>query len=209
MGLFSLFADVARIRANSDAERHAAEAFRAAALGALGRIGDSLDAVVRFLTEPDKPVVGISVSPGQPVPRSKESIPMANVKLVKKSKLAGAAPPKKAKAGDPPLVNFQMQDNQDDTCTVSGVDAAGAAVDISGVASLSVASGNPAVLTVDSPVGMTFTMHGVAPGTADVTVTATWNDGSTGPFTFVLPTTESGSPATGITVTPGVPTVRP
>jgi hypothetical protein len=103
---------------------------------------------------------------------------------------------------------FVLQDNQDDTCTVQGVDAAGAAVDISGVAVITVSSDNLNVLTVDPPTGMTFRMRGVAPGSATVSVQATWNDGSIGPFQFVLPVTVTGSAATGIVVTPGTPSVR-
>lgn len=133
---------------------------------------------------------------------------MATVTLVKKaSKGVSAAPVKKAKVGDPIAV-FTMQDNQDDTCTVQGVDAAGAAVDISAVATITAVSDNPAVLTVDSPVGMTFKEHGVAPGSANVTVVATWGDGSVGPFTFTLPDTVTAGPATGLLITHGTPTVR-
>jgi hypothetical protein len=94
---------------------------------------------------------------------------------------------------------------------VTGVDAGGAPVDISAVATLSPApsSDNTAALTVDPPVGMTFKVHGVAPGSANVLVTATFAGGTPGPFTFTEPFTVTGGPATGIVVTPGTPVVRP
>lgn len=132
------------------------------------------------------------------------------VALVKKGVGQGQRVSRKLAAGDPAVTSFQLQDNQDDTYTVSGVDAAGFPVDISGVASLTPAptSADPTVLTVDAPTGMTFGVHGVKPGESDVTATATWNDGSLGPFTFILPTTVAAGPAGSIVVTPGVPTSR-
>jgi len=129
----------------------------------------------------------------------------ATVSLVKKSSAKKVSKGSGAKAAG---TAFIILDNQDDTCTVQGVDAGGNPVDISTVASLSVTSDTPAVLSVDPPNGMTFAMHGLTPGNANVTVTATWNDGSIGPFTFVLPVACSGSAATGIVVTPGTPTSR-
>jgi hypothetical protein len=107
------------------------------------------------------------------------------------------------------VASFSLLDDQDDVCTVQGVDAAGASVDISAVATIAVTSDTPAVLSVDAPVGMSFTMSGLLPGSANVTVIATWNDASVGPFQIVLPVTCTGGPATGIVVTPGTPTVRP
>ena len=125
--------------------------------------------------------------------------------LVKKGSLKLV--PHKAGA---PLASFNIQDNQDDTYTVSGVDAAGAAVDISAVATLTPAptSDNTASLTVDAPTGMTFAVHGLLPGVANVLATATWTDGSIGPFAFTLPTTVTAGPAGGIVITPGAPTAR-
>ena len=146
-------------------------------------------------------IVGITVVPDVPFPRS---VPMGTVKLVKKSAgLKAAAPGGKRKDGD-----FVLQDNQDDTFTVMGVDQAGAVIDISSVATIAVTSDNTAAFTVDPPTGMTFAGHGVAPGSAKVTIVATWNDSSIGPFTIDLPVTVSQSAATGITVTPGTPTTR-
>ena len=130
--------------------------------------------------------------------------------FVKKSALKGA--PAKAKAGA--VVDFQIVDNGDTTCTVMGVDAAGATLDISAIASLTPAptSSDPTLVTVDAPAGMTFGMHAVkisVPGSpVQVTATATWNDGSIGPFTFTLPVDVIAGGATGITIVVGPVTVR-
>lgn len=127
------------------------------------------------------------------------------VSLTKKShsKFAAAKPGAKA-AGDV----FVFQDNEDSTCTVFGVDAAGAQVDISSVASLSVVSSDPTIATVDTPVGATFKLSGVLPGNVTIGVTATWNDGSIGPFSFDLPVECKAGPANSIIVIPGTPIPR-
>ncbi len=120
----------------------------------------------------------------------------------------------KFKAGSPTPVQLNLQDNGDDTFTVMGVDSAGNTVDISAVATMTVTSDNTGTVTVDPPVGMTSAIHvPTAPApkvsaTANVTITVTWTDGSVGPFTIVWPINITGSPATGIVVTPGVPTVH-
>jgi hypothetical protein len=123
------------------------------------------------------------------------------------------------------VVNFVLQDNGDDTCTVFGVDAAGTQLDISAIASLTPAptSSDTTAVTIDAPVGMTFTIHSVvpvptplpAPGTiighSDITATATWNDGSLGPFTFTLPVDVTVAPPggpTGIIIVPGTPVIH-
>lgn len=140
---------------------------------------------------------------------------MAKVSLVKKSASAG----KKVMKASPgvKLGEFQIQDNQDSTCTVFGVDAAGAQLDISAVATLTPApsSSDPATVTVDPPTGMTFVMHAVGPLTTPgtpvlITAVATWNDGSIGPFTFDLPVEVQKSPSAigGIVIVPGTPTIR-
>jgi hypothetical protein len=129
----------------------------------------------------------------------------ATVKLMKH----GAGKMAVHKVGDAALTSFAIMDNQDDTYTVSGVDAVGNPVDISAVASLTPApsSDNLAVLTVDAPAGMTFAVHALGPlGVANVLATATWTDGSLGPFAFTLPTTVTAGPAGGVVITPGVPT---
>lgn len=134
---------------------------------------------------------------------------MPTVKSVQKSaaKVGAAGSPKKLKAGAG-LSDFQIQDNQDDTFTVGGVDAGGAPVDISGVATLTATSGDPSVMTVDPPAGMVATAHALKPGTVTLTFIATWTDGSVGPFTIDQPVSVTGSAATGLTVTPGTPTIR-
>jgi hypothetical protein len=137
---------------------------------------------------------------------------MPTIKLVKKS--AQKKPAARAAAGAP-AVDFVLQDNGDDTCTVLGVDAAGNSLDISGVASLTPAptSSDTTVLTVDAPIGMTFAMHAVGklstPGTpVVVTAVAAWTDGSKGPFTVTLPVDVTAGPAGGVVIVPGVPTLR-
>lgn len=108
--------------------------------------------------------------------------------------------------GDAAPSAFVLVDNQNDTCTVIGVDAAGNQVDISAVASISVASDDPGVLLVGAPSGMTFKMTAAGPlGSANVTVIATWNDGSVGPFNFTLPVSVVAGQATGVKIAPGTP----
>lgn len=127
-----------------------------------------------------------------------------SVKLLKKSHLPKqAGVPKPIKAGE-----FILVDNEDDTCTVMGVDAAGNPVDIGSVATLTPApvSSDTTILTVDPPSGMTFKMIAVGPlGFATVTATAAWNDGSTGPFSADLPVQVIAGTPTGVKIIPGVP----
>jgi len=135
---------------------------------------------------------------------------MATVKMVKKKSGMLSAAVKGAKAS--PGV-FLLQDNGDDTFTVLGADAAGATVDISAVATLTASSDNPAVVTVDTPTGMTSAIHAATPppavgATANITLTATWKDGSIGPFVVTWPQQITAGPVSGIVVTPGVPTVH-
>jgi hypothetical protein len=106
-------------------------------------------------------------------------------------------------------ISFQFTDNENATFTVNGVDASGAAVDISGVATLTATSDTPAVMTVGPVTGMGSSIQGVGPGTANLILVATWNDGSVGPFTLTVPVTVTGGTATGLSVTFGTPTVTP
>jgi hypothetical protein len=131
---------------------------------------------------------------------------MASIKLMKKS----AHPMMAHKVGAAAPSAFAVQDNEDGTDTVTGVDVQGASVDISAVAGMVPApvSDNLTILSVDAPNGMTYGYHALLPGTANVTLGATWTDGSVGPFTIVQPYTVSGSAATGLVVTHGVPTIR-
>jgi hypothetical protein len=103
-----------------------------------------------------------------------------------------------------------MFDDQTSTFTVYGITAAGNPVDISGVAKLLPvpASSAESIVTVDPPDGMSFKVTAVGPlGDSVIAVTATWNDGSVGPFEFDQPVTIKADPnsATGITVVPGTP----
>lgn len=130
--------------------------------------------------------------------------------LVKKSALKKPLMAAK-KAGA--VVNFQFVDNEDSTCTVNGVDAAGNTVDIDTVATITVSSGDTTVITVDSPVGMTFAMRAVGKlstvGTpVQVSVTATWTDAAAGPVSFSLPVDVVAGKASGVVIVPGTPTVH-
>jgi hypothetical protein len=116
------------------------------------------------------------------------------------------------------IVDFVIEDDGSSVCTILGLDNAGQELDISGVATAAPppVSADPTVITVDTPVGMTFGLHAVIgapltiPGSpVNVTAGATWNDGSIGPFTFVLPCDTKAGPAGGIIVVPGPVTVGP
>jgi len=91
--------------------------------------------------------------------------------------------------------------------TTLGVDQSGAHVDISGVASLKVEAdpGNqPGGVVADVPVGMTckFTPPTSGSGSSSFLFTATWNDGSIGPFTFSVVFKYSGGAIVDIVVVP-------
>jgi hypothetical protein len=120
-------------------------------------------------------------------------------KLAKKGMMAATPAKAGAKAtGD----LFTITDLGGGTLTVTGHDAAGAGgIDLSGVATLTVVSSDVSVLTIDPPSGMTATCHGVKPGQVTLTVTATWNDGSMGPFTIDVTASVTQGPATGLDVT--------
>jgi hypothetical protein len=152
-------------------------------------------------------ITGITVNLG--IPQPNQGSQSMKISLVKKSALTKTAA-KSAKGAAAPVA-FQLIDNQNDTCTVMGVDSAGNQLDISSVATLTPAptSDNTAVLTIGAPTGMTFNMKAVGPtGSANVTATATWNDGSIGPFSFTLPVNVSAAPAGGIVIVPGVPVLN-
>lgn len=138
---------------------------------------------------------------------------MATVKLLKKGHGKRAAAP--AKKGAPPPGDFGLVDNGDATFTVVGLDAAGNEVDISAVATLDPppSSDDTSIITVDPPSGMTSAMHAVGPVTppgspVHVTATATWIDGSVGPFSFTLNVSTFTGAATGIGIKIDSVTVR-
>lgn len=105
--------------------------------------------------------------------------------------------------------DFVLIDTQQDTCQVVGVDAQGNQVDISSLASLAVTSSDPTVLTVDPPAGMGFTFHTTGKvGKCALTIIATWNDGSQGPYSIDFPIDVQAGGPTGIMVVPGTPTIN-
>ncbi len=133
---------------------------------------------------------------------------MAKVCLVKAS--AGKKPAAKSAKAVPGDVF--LLDNEDDSFTVQGSDAAGNAVDISSVATIAVASSDSSALSLDAPVGMTCQMHALKPTAPNapviVTITANWADGSLGPFVALLPVDVKGTAATGLLISLGTPSTR-
>ncbi len=122
----------------------------------------------------------------------------AAVEILKKGTRGPIAPHKKATLS--PGV-FKLLDGGSGTFTTFGTDQSGSQVDISGVATLTAVSDNPS-LVVDPPAGMVVKMTPPATGagSANVLFTATWNDGSIGPFTFTAQVSWDGGAITGITV---------
>lgn len=132
------------------------------------------------------------------------------VSMVKRSAIKQSGATIKG-ANQAAALDFQFVDNEDSTCTVMGIDAGGNTVDISTIATLEPppTSSNPGVVSVDPPNGMLFAMHAVGPlGTANIEVTAKWNDGSKGPFAFTLPVNVIAGQVSGIVVVPGTPTTH-
>jgi len=133
---------------------------------------------------------------------------MATVSLAKKSAAKKMAAPGVKAAGDA----YILLDNEDGSVAVQGTDSAGNPVAIDAVATITATSSDPTVVAVDPPAGMKFVLHALKPtppGTpAKVTIVATWNDGSAGPFTFTLDCAVSGTVAAGLTVTLSDPVVR-
>jgi len=153
--------------------------------------------------DPEFDVVGIKTKPGPVTPHKEAKVMAAKWSVMKKGAMRMGAS-MKAKMGDPAPVAFVLVDNGDSTFSVMGADAVGNAVDISSVASLAASSDTPTVVTVDPPTGMTFGVHAVGPiGSAKISVTATWNDGSLGPFSAEVDVTTATGPAGSIVVTPG------
>ena len=132
---------------------------------------------------------------------------MANCKVTKMTQTAGAKPAA-IKAGAS-VADFVLIDNQNDTCSIFGVDAGGQQVDISSVATLAVTSSDPTIITV-TVTGMTFKMVATGklsvPGTpVNLVATATWTAGGVGPFSFTLPCDVVAGAVTGIVIVPGTP----
>lgn len=137
------------------------------------------------------------------------------IKLVKKSMFKAAAKP----AAGAAVVNYLLTDGEDGSFSVMGADSAGQPIDISTVATLTPVptTTDAAILSVDPPVGMGFTVHGLKPSVPGtpilVGVTATWNDPAIAPpgspFHFNYPCTVTTGPVGGLIVTAGPPVARP
>lgn len=129
---------------------------------------------------------------------------MAKWTLVKKSSMHASA--SKMKAGDAAPMAFTIVDNGNQHFDVMGASAAGNPVDISGVATLAAVSSDPTLLSA-SVSGMGFDVAAIGPvGDCSVDLTATWNDGSLGPFTASIAESITVGPANQIVVTPGAVT---
>lgn len=133
------------------------------------------------------------------------------VTLVKKSQMKARATGAKAGAA----ADFVVQDNEDNTVTIGVVDLAGVPITDPAVLAnitLTAVSADPTKVTVDAPVGLTAAEHALAPtvpGTpVVVSFTATWSDGSFGPFTVSDPIDVTQSGPGSLVINHGTPTVR-
>jgi len=135
---------------------------------------------------------------------------MKSFKLLKKSLLK--APLKAAAKGVGVGPDFILIDNQNDTATVAGIDSVGNPTTLDpNIVSITVSSSDMTILTVGTPTGLTFPFSTTGklsvPGTPVVlTATATWSDGSVGPFTGTLPVDVVAGPTSGVIVIPATPT---
>ena len=96
------------------------------------------------------------------------------------------------------------------TWTLDGTDTAGDLVDISAVADASGSVDDPTIMSLDPLVGgVTGHCVPLKVGTAKLSVTGTWKDGSIGPFSDTLTCVVTQGPVTGVVVsvngTPVVP----
>lgn len=148
-----------------------------------------------------KPPIPNSPHPGSP--RGVSPVPPCTIKLVKKSKAKAASPHATAAPG-----SLLLLDNENSTGTLSGADAAGNSVPLDPtLVTLTVASDTPTVCTATVS-GTTVNAVAVAAGSANLTITATWSDGSVGPFTITAPVSVGVGPATGLLITWGTPVVN-
>lgn len=132
---------------------------------------------------------------------------MGRWKVVKKSQLKAAAAPLAKGAGAPG--DFMLSIDETGSGMVLGADRNGNPVDISQVATLTVASDNEAVLTVTATGGMGFKEDPLTPGRAEETFTVTWNDGSHGPFTDKAGVEVQAGGPQGLLVVRDPPTPKP
>ncbi len=126
---------------------------------------------------------------------------MANLKLFKNK------PKFKKLAGPVKLDVLGMFIDEHDDATVFGVTNAGDQVDIAGAATIGLADSNPAACVSNVTGATTFHMQAVAVGHDDIGVTATWTDGSNGPYNETLPVDCKQDPnkVGGIIIVPGIP----
>ncbi len=143
------------------------------------------------------------------------------VRLIKKSSTGGkqlmaAGTVTKAAVGDT-IDQFNILDTEDGHYTVHGHTVSGKNVDLTDVATLTATSSDPTVFTASPPVGMSGDVVAVlavppatGPRTATLSLVATWNDGSVGPFTIDVPGTVNVTPdpVIGLGVVFGTPTVH-
>lgn len=170
-----------------------------------------LDQLIAMFAANPAAAVALQATFNPPTVR-KESV--MQFKLFKKSAL-----PKKAMAAHPKataVTGVGLLDNEDDTFTVTGIDAQGFPTDISALVTLTDSSDAPTVFTVDPPVGMGSTVHGLTPGSGNLLIAATYipvaAPGTTPPpLNLSVPTTIShkAGPATGLSATFGTPVARP
>lgn len=127
-------------------------------------------------------------------------------KFVKQSALRGTTPKKVAASA---VAGFNLVEGTGDDVTVGFVDSAGNPVTPASLPTLTDSSDTPTVITVAEPNGLTFHETAVGPvGSANITVVATWADGSVGPFTITYPDTVTAGPAGGLVINHGTPTVN-
>lgn len=102
--------------------------------------------------------------------------------------------------------SFTITDVGNGNYKVLGTDGAGFTSDLGPGVTIAVSdTGSPAGCATSTLVPGTtdqFNEAGAAPGSNVVTITATWADGSVGPFTTTATFTVTVSATTGITVTP-------
>lgn len=124
--------------------------------------------------------------------------------LVKAGQMRSTGAPIKAKAGDAPPVEIQLLEDTAGGLTVFGTTAGGKQADLSSVATITATSSDPTTLEVGAVSGAHVAYAGKKPGTADLVLVATWNDGSIGPFQLTVHATMAQDPnnqITGIGVT--------
>lgn len=202
----SIFQDVAAIRKTQEASlavQNAVLSQQTDMLVELKTLNATMLEVLALLNG-DNVVTGVGVVLDPPGEKAMK-IP---VKMMKKSAIGNKS--KAVPAAGPPAALILL-DNEDDTGTLMGETKGGNLVDISAIATLTPApsSADPTTVTVAPTTGMSFKVSAVGPVTPapiPVTVTATWNDGSVGPFSIDIPVTVNAGPVGGVAVTFGTPT---